>query len=122
VTIAGPLVATGADVVGVVGVVAVVADDESSDDESSDAELDEPDELDELVCAALEAVLVDVAVWVARPANRPVPATAPASDQLVNCLIRSRPASRSFRLRAVTARLVMTLIVVGRPKSKLRGR
>jgi hypothetical protein len=57
------------------------------------------------------AVVVTVCV-AASPAKSPVPASAPASDQLVNCLIRARPASRSRRLRGVTPRALMTRIVV----------
>jgi hypothetical protein len=65
-----------------------------------------------VVVWALVALAVVAVCVAARPAKSPVPARAPASDQLVNCLIRARPASRSLRLRGVTARVLMTTIVV----------
>ena len=59
--------------------------------------------------------------WAARPAKRPVPVNAPASDQRVSFLIRARPASRS-RLLGFTARLFMTTMVARGPKRHLRTR
>ena len=68
------------------------------------------------------ALAVEIVCVAARPANRPVPASAPASDQLVTCLIRARPASRSLRLRGVTPRVLMPKMVDHGPKGSLRRR
>jgi hypothetical protein len=59
--------------------------------------------------------------WAARPAKRPVPVSAPASDQRVSFLIRCSPASRS-RLLGFTARLFMPTMIARGPKSHLRSR
>jgi hypothetical protein len=82
---------------------------------------DEPDEVEELVelVAAVPAVLVvflalTVAppAWAASPANKPVPARAPASDHRVICLIRRRPASRSALVRGRRGEVLMAKIIV----------
>jgi hypothetical protein len=63
-------------------------------------------DVDELDVAVVAGVLVDLVLtvlppaWAASPANRPVPATAPASDHRVIFLIRRRPASRSCLVRS----------------------
>ena len=79
------------------------------------------EELVELV-AAVPAVVVVVVVflaltvappaWAASPANKPVPARAPASDHRVICLIRRRPASRSALVRGDRGEVLMAHIVV----------
>ncbi len=52
-----------------------------------------------VVAAVVLALAVVVVVWVASPAKRPVPASAPTIDQRVRCLIRLRPAIRSCLVR-----------------------
>jgi hypothetical protein len=83
----------------------------------------EPDEVAVDWLTALVAVLVVAPpAWAARPAKRPVPVSAPASDQRVSFLIRCRPASRSLRLLGFAARLFMTTMIARGPKSHLRTR
>ncbi len=77
--------------------------------------------------AVVAAALAVVPTWAARPANRPVPVSAPASDQRVRCLIRRSPASRSlrllaFRLLGLAAWLFMATIVDHGPKYWLGSR
>ena len=83
-------------------------------------------ELDEAAVdwpVALVAVLVAVPpAWAASPANTPVPANAPTSDQRVSFLIRRRPASRSSRLLVFAARLFMASMVAQPPQGHLRSR
>jgi len=95
----------------VVADVAPVVDDELDDvDAAEDVEA-----LVELVAAVVEelavVVLVELTVappaWAASPANKPVPASAPASDQRVMCLIRRRPASRSALVRVGRGEVLM---------------
>jgi hypothetical protein len=98
-------------------------------DDLDDAEED-VDELDEaaVACLAVAAAVPVVApAWAASPANRPVPVRAPASDHLVRCLIRRRPASRSLRLLAFrlpgrAAWLFMATIVDHGPQCRLGRR
>ena len=67
----------------------------------------------ELEVVVLEVDELDVVAlaWAARPANSPVPVSAPAKDQRVRRLIRRRPASRSLRLRGLGGALVMAPIL-----------
>jgi hypothetical protein len=68
----------------------------------------EPDDVAVDWLAVLAVLVVVPPAWAASPAKRPVPVSAPASDQRVSFLIRRRPASRSFRLLGFTAWLFMS--------------
>jgi hypothetical protein len=87
------------------------------DDEPDEVELDDVvEELVELVAVeALGVVFLALTVappaWAASPANRPVPARAPASDHRVICLIRRRPASRSALVRGRRGEVLMPYIL-----------
>jgi hypothetical protein len=94
---------------------------------------DEPDEVEELLglgAAVVEepvvvvffALTVAPPAWAASPANKPVPARAPASDHRVMCLIRRRPASRSALVRGGRGELLMAPIVVPGHVSGLAGK
>jgi hypothetical protein len=73
--------------------------------------------------ATLVAELVVVPpAWDARPANRPVPVSAPSSDQRVSRLTRRSPASRFLRLRRFSASRFMVTIVVRGSKCHLGSR
>jgi hypothetical protein len=100
-----PEVTVGAvlDAATVVGVVADVPDVLAAlADDLDDAEeaVEEFDEVAVACVAVVVAVPVVAPAWAASPANRPVPVSAPASDQRVRCLMRRRPASRFLRLLA----------------------
>jgi hypothetical protein len=121
------------DAATVVGVVADVPDALAElpavvVDDLDDAEED-VDELDEVAvaCFAVVAAVPVAPAWAESPAIRPVPVRAPASDHLVRCLIRRRPASRSLRLLAFwrsgrAAWLFMATIVDHGPKCRLGRR
>jgi hypothetical protein len=111
--VADPLDA--ATVVGVAGAVGAVEADVAPAESSLlvSSELAAVDEL-EVAFVALVAVYVELPPdWAATPANRPVPATAPASDARVTFLMRRSPASRSRRLRAGTGRPLMHRLSTG---------
>jgi hypothetical protein len=72
-------------------VVAVAAD--GFDDAAVESVVEEADAADVRVAFVAVPVVAPPA-WDASPAKRPVPATAPASDQRVKCLMRRSPASR----------------------------
>jgi hypothetical protein len=131
------VVAAALDAATVVGVVEVVPDVAEVPAELAGAVVDDFDAValawfavvpTLLRAAALVPATVVVAPeWAARPANRPVPVSAPATDQRVRCLIRRRPASRSLRLLTFlfagrAARLFMTTIVDHGPQPRLRSR
>jgi hypothetical protein len=107
-----------ATVVGVVGAVVAVEADVAPAESSLlvSSELAAVDELDVAFVAVVALVAVFVVLppaWAASPANRPVPATAPASDARVTFLMRRSPASRSRRLRADTGRPLMHRLSAG---------
>jgi hypothetical protein len=117
-------------------VVAVVADVPEVRVELAGVVVDDFDEVAEEVALAWFAVVPTV-LWAAalvvapacaaRPAKRPVPVRAPATDQRVRCLIRRRPASRSLRLLGFwfpgrAAWLFMTTMVDHGPKCRLGSR
>jgi hypothetical protein len=114
----------------VVGVVAVVAEVPEVLAERTDAgvDFDAVVGVGATVAATVvrrvtfNALLVVPPASDARPANRPVPVSAPASDQRVSCLIRRNPASRFLRLRRFSAWRFMVTIVVRRPKCHLGSR
>jgi hypothetical protein len=121
---AATVVGVVADVPDVLAELAGVVVDDLDDEEE---DVDEFDELAVACWAVVAAVPVMAPAWAASPANRPVPVRAPASDHLVRCLIRRRPASRSLRLLAFwlpgrAARLLMTTIVEHGPKCRLGRR
>jgi hypothetical protein len=101
------------------------------DDELDEVELEDVDEelvelvagvVDELVVVVFFALTVAPPAWAASPANKPVPARAPASDHRVMCLIRRRPASRSALVRGGRGEVLMALIVVPGHVRALAGR
>jgi hypothetical protein len=110
-------------VAAVVGV--VVADVPAVAELALVVDFDEEDEEDEVAVDWLTGFVVVLVVappaWAARPAKRPVPVSAPASDQRVSFLIRCSPPSRS-RLLGFTARLFMPTMIARGPKSHLRSR
>ena len=99
----------------VVADVAPVVDDEREEVELGDV----VEELVELVAVVAVEPLVVVFLaltvappaWAASPANKPVPARAPASDHRVICLMRRRPASRSALVRGVRGEVLMAQII-----------
>jgi len=109
----------GVEVVAVVAALpdgAVVADVDADD---AAEVFDAAEVLDTAVgAAALAAFEVALVVappaWAARPANRPVPVIAPASDQRVSCVIRRKPASRFRRLLRLSVwRSMSTIVGIG---------
>jgi hypothetical protein len=100
----------GAGVVGVVAAeVAGARDELAPDGRVVDADRDVEGE-GVAVTAFVDAFVDEAALprptCAARPANSPVPVSAPASDQRVTWAIRRSPASRALRLRVVTERLL----------------
>jgi hypothetical protein len=76
-----------------------------------------------VVCAAaLAELVVAPPACEARPANRPVPVMAPASDHRVNFVIRRRPASRCWRLLRMRVWRSMSTIVGAGPLRRLGSR
>ena len=121
------------DAATVVGVVALVADVPdvlaalADDPDDAEEAVEEFDEVAVACFAVVVAVPVVAPAWAASPVNRPVPVSAPASDQRVRCLMRRRPASRflrllAFWLRGRAACLFMATIVDHGPKRRLGRR